>query len=264
MMGNVLRFAFCLALAAAAGLLAGCTRSDEGVEAVEVRTAAYPISGRTMLVVESERGTIEILGVSGGGEIGLTATLRARGATPEEAEQRLEAVDLEATETTGSLHVGLRPPDEGAAGQVEADFYVRIPLGTSVSVIGGNVGVMIHSISGALGVTTGSGDVIVRGADVERLAIECEAGDIEFSGRLAAGSMHQIRTGRGDVHVRIPIDSRLRIDAEVSLGGLITSSLPLSGDTLGSTWSALLNAPDATLRLEALDGQILIGRLHET
>jgi len=242
----------------------GCTKSNGVVEAVEERTAVYPTGGGTTVVIELERGAIEIQGESGGNEIGVTATLRARGATSEEAEESLEKVDFMAARIADGLHLGLRVPNDGTVGHVEADFVVRVPLGTSIRVIGGDVGVMIHSMSGTLGITTGSGDVVIRGADVERLAIESEAGDVEFSGRLAGGAVHEVRTGRGDVHVRIPIDSRLRIEAGVSSGGLITSSLPLSGDTTGREWSATLNGPDATLRLRTLDGQILIGRLHET
>lgn len=264
MMGNALRFVTCLALAVAAGLFAGCARPDEDAEVVEVRTAVYPADGGRLLVVELARGTIEIRGESGGNEIGVTTTLRAWGATSEEAQERLEAVDFDGARIADGLHLRLRVSGEGATGHVGADFVVRVPLGTSIRVIGGNVGVMIQSMSGALDVTAASGDVIVRGANVERLAIESEAGDIEFAGRLAVGAVHEVRTDRGDVHVRIPIDSRLQIEAVVSSGGLITSSLPLFGDRTGREWSATLNGPDAALRLRTLDGQILIGRLHET
>ena len=52
-------------------------------------------------------------------------------------------------------------------------------------------------------------------------------------------------------------------EAEVPAGSGITSAFPLSGAVSGRRWSATLNAPDATLRLRTLDGQILIGRLHE-
>jgi len=259
---NALRHVTCLALAA--GLLAACARSAGDAVAVDVRTAVHPADGATLLAVGLERGTIEIQGELGGNEIGVVATLRARGGTSEVAEARLEAVDLDAARVADGLQLGLRTPNDGAPGSVEADFVVRVPLQTSIRVIGGNVGVTIHSTSGALDVTVASGDVIVRGANVERLAIESEVGGVEFSGRLAAGAVHRVRTGRGDVHVRIPLDSRLRIEAGVSSDGLITSSLPLSGDTTGRDWSATLNGPDATLRLETLGGQILIGRLHET
>ena len=50
MMGNALRFASCLVLAVAVGLLVGCTKSNGVVEAVEVRTAVYPTGGGTGLV----------------------------------------------------------------------------------------------------------------------------------------------------------------------------------------------------------------------
>ena len=126
-------------------------------------------------------------------------------------------------------------------------------------------GLTIHSISGALDAATESGDIVVRGADLDRLAVGSKTGDVDFSGRLAGdGAAHDVRTNRGDIHLRIPLDSRLRIEAEVPIGGSITSALPLIGDTDGKQWSGVLNAPDATLRLKTLDGRILIGQLHET
>ena len=119
MMGNALRFASCLVLAVAVGLLVGCTKSNGVVEAVEVRTAVYPTGGGTTVVIELERGAIEIQGESGGNEIGVTATLRARGATSEEAEESLETVDFMAARIADGLHLGLRVPNDGTVGHVE-------------------------------------------------------------------------------------------------------------------------------------------------
>jgi len=243
-------------------VIAGCERTVSDVEAIDVRTSSHSADGVRALVVESDCGTVVIRGETDRETIDVTATLRARGASLEQAEARLGALDVSETRSDGTLRLGFRVPAEGAAA---ADLVVLVPLGTSIDVDGGEVGVTIGSVSGTLRIATEAGDVVVRGADLERLAVESGTGAVEFSGRfVGTGAVHEVRTDRGDVHVRIPLDARLRIDARVPRGGIVTSSLPLSGDTEGTEWSAVLNAPDATLRLETRDGRVLIGRLHET
>ena len=265
MTGSRSRIALFLLVAWAACAIAGCERTVSEVEAVDVRTSSHPADGVRALVVESDRGTVLIHGETGREAIDMTATLRARGASPEQAETRLGTLDVSETRSDGTLRLGFRVPAEGAGGTAAVDLVVLVPLGTSLEVNGGEVGVTIHSVSGTLRVATETGDVVVRGADLERFAVESGAGDVEFSGRfVGTGAVHEVRTDRGDVHVRIPLDARLRIDARVPRGGTVTSSLPLSGDTEGTEWSAVLNAPKATLRLETRDGRVLIGRLHET
>ncbi len=262
MTGSRLRPTLCLFVALAASSIAGCERTVSDVEAVDDRTSSHPADGVRTLVVDSDRGTVVIRGETGRGAIDVTATLRASGTTLEQAEARLEALDVSETRSDDTLRLGFRAPAEGKA---TADLVVLVPLGTSIDVNGGEVEVTVGSVTGTLRIATETGDVVVRGADLDRLVVESEAGDVEFSGRLAGkGAVHELRTDRGDVHVRIPLDARLRIEARLSRGGIITSSLPLSGDTEGTEWSAVLNAPDATLRLETRDGRILIGRLHET
>ncbi len=264
MTGGRLR-AFCLFVAWAACMIAGCERTVPDVEAVDVRTTSHPADGVRALVVESERGTVVIRGESDREAIDVTATVRARGASREQAEARLAALDVSETRSDDALRLGFRVPAEGAEWAAAADLVVLVPLGTSIDVDGAEVAVTVGSVSGTLRIATETGDVVVRGADLERFAVESGTGDVEFSGRLVGtGAVHEVRSDRGDVHVRIPLDARLRIEASVSRRGIITSSLPLSGDTEGTEWSAVLNAPDATLRLETRDGRILIGRLHET
>ena len=246
-------------------MIAGCERTVSDVEAIDVRTSSHSADGVRALVVESDCGTVVIRGETDRETIDVTATLRARGVSLAQAEARLGALDVSGTRSDGTLRLGFRVPAGGTDGTDAADLVVLVPLGASIDVNGGEVGVTIGSVSGTLRIATESGDVVVRGADLERLAVESGTGDVEFSGRLAGkGAVHEVRTDRGDVHVRIPLDARLRIDARVPRGGIVTSSLPLSGDTEGTEWSAVLNAPDATLRLETRDGQVLIGRLHET
>jgi hypothetical protein len=304
--------------------LVGCDRQDGNIEAVDVRTAVYAIGQGRMLVVESDRGRIEIEGEADRTDIEVTTTIRARGASLERAQERIDALDLSKTQTEDALYLAFHVPEKGTAWRASADFVVLVPVRTSLDVIGDAVDVTIknvtgtirvdtqdgrvegrrltgeihvvtalglpgngdvvldelsgpvmietesgdptiHSISGVLDVTTGSGDIVVRGADLDRFTVESKTGDVEFSGRLAEdGTIHEVSTHRGDIHLRIPIDSRLRVEAEVSIGGSIASALPLAGDTEGREWLAILNAPDGTLHLKTLDGQILIGRLHET
>lgn len=320
---RLLRARFLLAVSSIV-LLVGCDQQDGSVEAVDVRTAVYSVGQGGMLVVESDRGRIEIGGEVNRTDIEVTTTIRALGTSLEQAQERIDALDLPETQTDDALYLGFRVPTDGATWHASAEFVIVVPSQTSLDVIGDAVDVTIedvtgaiqidsqsgcvegrrlageihvvtalglagdgdvaldelsgsvtvetesgrltvHSISGTLDVTTQSGDVVVRGADLERFVVQSKTGDVEFSGRLAgSGAVHEVRTNRGDVHLRIPLDSRLRVEAEVSIGGSIASALPLAGDTEGKEWSAILNAPDAILHLKTLDGQILIGRLHET
>jgi len=256
----------CLVVAATVGAIAGCARTGGGdAEAVDVRTTAFSVGADATLIVESDRGVVEIRGEPDRETIDVKATIRVCGPSVGIARERIESLELQERRTGRAVRLGFHVPTGGAVWDASVGLVVRVPVRTAIDVIGGEVDVTVGAISGTLGVAIESGAVVVRGGDLERLSVVVKSGDVEVSGRLGGdGVEHEVRTGRGDVHLRIPLDSRLRIEAEAPTGGSITSALPLLGDTGGRAWSATLNFPHALLRVRTDDGQILLGRLHET
>ncbi len=225
-------------------------------------SASYEVQDGTPLVADLERGSIEVRGEAGRDRIDVTATLRAWGSSMDAAREYLAGVDLSGEHTDEGVRLDVSRSNDREGEHVSVALVVRVPAATPLAVIGADVDVAIYAVSSAMDVTTGA-SATVRGGDIERLTIEA-GGDIDIAGRLARGAEHAARSTGGDVHLRIPADSRLQIEAEASRRGSIASALPLFGDTEGTAWSATLNAPDGLLRLRADTGRILIGRLHET
>ena len=172
MPGNRLRCAFCLVVIASAVLLAGCEQPGGDIEAVDVRTAVYPVDRGTILVIESDRGTVEIRGETDRAEIEVTATIRTRGTSLEQARERLDELDLAETRTDDALYLGFDVPKEGTAWRASADVIILVPIQVSLDVIGDDVDVTVDNVTGTI-------------------RIDSERGRVE--GRRLAGAIHIVK-----------------------------------------------------------------------
>jgi hypothetical protein len=66
-----------------------------------------------------------------------------------------------------------------------------------------------------------------------------------------------MQSSNGSLDVEIPPDSELSIEASVGTGS-ISTTLPLTGDIEGKSWSAILNLPTSYLSLRTGNGSIQI------
>ncbi len=274
-------------------LIAACSGSVPGIEAVEERSQTFAVRDYLSLTVETTNGKVEIWGVEGLEEVQATATLHAWGETQEQAQERLEKLTVEMNQEADRVSLQFRATGTyralGKSPQV--DFEVAIPAAADITVSVNNGNVTVADVTGTSSIETQNGSIDVtnvKGAvtgetangsidvtlsqahlDLETdngsitvsqsqcsLDAETDNGDIHFSGQLV-GPQHRMKSANGSVMAEVPTDSELAIEASVGTGS-ISTTLPLSGDTQGKTWSAVLNAPTSNLSLQAGNGSIKI------
>jgi hypothetical protein len=280
-----------LACAALPVALSGC---GPMMEATRELTASFALSADAVeLDVVSANGRIEIVGVEGQKSVEVTATLCSYGDTLAEAAARVAQIDVvmiqEGDRVELRYDAGEHPLDVRMFSSVE--FAVTMPVQADVDASTTNGRIEAENLSGILDLETSNGRVDVSDVvadldvstsngeirvehsdgsfelDTSNGAIEMENvsgivdaetsnGPLTYSGYLIPEADHRMVTTNGAIHLAIRSDASLIIDAATSVGSIV-STLPLVGDTEGTSWSAMLNPPaTGTLTLRTSNGRI--------
>jgi len=283
-------------LALGALALAGCIPTSEATltETAEFdMTAAFEVTGLVNLDISTSNGQVRVEG-SDTATVSVVATLRSRGTTEEEAQERVEQIVIDMHQEDDRVVLEYRSADQSpdVRRYSGVDFSVVVPLMTDVEVDTSNGAITVRGIQGAFNLDTSNGavdlDNLVGDVTVDTsngkisvdnvqgiLDLETSNGEIdlddveatidartsngaiEFSGILV-GDTHRLRTSNGRIRVELQADASLAIDAETSSGS-ISSTFPLVGDTQGKEWNATLNPPaSTTLELRTSNGSIRI------
>jgi hypothetical protein len=271
--------------------LLGCT--PEQVESVEARSEAYTVSGMPTLIVEGSNGSVRIEGREDLSEIQVVATLHAFGNTLEQAQERLEKLTVTMRQVKDKVTLTYQLPKEASSWRRRptVDFDVLVPRATNIQVKLSNGNATVEGVVGSISAETENGNIASRDVegliafqtnngnltvaratgplslktsngtiDVEAANVALDAqtsnGDVHFSGRFV-GPEHRMQSSNGSLDVEIPPDSELSIEASVGTGS-ISTTLPLTGDIEGKSWSAILNLPTSYLSLRTGNGSIQI------
>ncbi len=290
-----------LGLIAGALALGGCEEEDVGgiftaanVKATRVETVELGFDVPLTLDVDTSNGEVAVAGVAGIETVSVTVTLRSRGGTLEEAQDRLDRI-VYRTEQQGNrivLQYRSSEQDEDVRRHSGVSFDVTVPIETRVEVDTSNGAVSVERIDGTILLDTSNGAIDVYDAsglltaDTSNGRIEVVRfdGDVHLdtsNGELwleqvggiidaetSNGSVHytgsptgvgnRIRTSNGSITARVPADASIAFSASTSVGR-IRSSLPLVGDTEGKDWTAQLNPPaTVTFDLRTSNGTIRI------
>ena len=294
-----IRFAVLVALGAALMGVSACDLEDvvsARFTATRAETAAFPASGIPMLEIASSNGAVSVRGVPGQTDVRVTATLRARGGSQAEANERVAAMAIHMEQQGSRIVLAYRASEQtpdvrryaGVAFDVSTPAIVDVVAQTS------NGAVTASSMQGRLDLETSNGEIVVADVigelwaetsngriSVERtqgvLNLETSNGEISmvdvsaafdastsngrigFSGTVV-GDANSLHTSSGRIDVAVSPSASIEFQAEAS-GGTISSALPLVGDTQGKEWLATLNPPAAArIAIRTSNGNIHIAR----
>jgi len=277
------------------------------VEAIREVTETYDIAGLLDLDVESSNGyvivqvedTVDVTVVESAetADVSVRAILRSRADTLERAQERVDAIVIEMTQTGDSLLLRYNSSDQSLDVRKYSgvSFEVTVPAQADVEVDTSNGAITIRGIEGQFHLDTSNGaidliDLIgVVDADTSNGAIDVDGfngvleletsngaidiedteaavdartsnGRIDFSGILV-GDSHKMRTSNGAINVEVPLDAAITFNASTSIGS-ISTNLALMGDTEGREWNASMNSQSAQfsqrLELRTSNGNIRI------
>jgi DUF4097 and DUF4098 domain-containing protein YvlB len=290
-----------LGLLAAVLFLGGCEEEDvasvfgsANVNASKVETVELPLEAPVTLSVDTSNGGVTVQGVEGIQSVSVTITLRSKGGTLEEAQDRVDRIVYHVEQAGNRISARYRASEQEADVRRYSgvDFDVLVPVETRVEVDTSNGAVSVEAIDGSIRLDTSNGAIdvydsagslnadtsngrieVVRFVGDLRLdtsngevwieevvgSVDAETsnGSVQYIGTPTTVS-NRLRTSNGSITVRVPIDASIAFVAGTS-SGRIRSTLPLVGDTQGDEWSAELNPPtDTMLTLRTSNGTIRI------
>jgi DUF4097 and DUF4098 domain-containing protein YvlB len=267
--------------------------SANTVEATRQVTQTFQVEGLADLRVESSNGYVNVESADVT-SISVTASLRSRGDTLETAQERVDAIVLDFSQSGDTILLRYRASQQSDPVRKYSDvsFDVIVPRQADVTAETSNGDIAVRGIEGRVSLDTANGAIDLRNlvgvvnADTANGAIDVDLvsgvlnletsngeidiedvqatvdartsnGRIEFSGELV-GDTHRFRTSNGTIDVRVPADASIAFSASTDMGSIRTS-LPLVGDTEGRDWNASLNPPAAqSVELHTNNGSIRI------
>jgi hypothetical protein len=229
-------------------VLMGCTNLAFA-EVVESTRQELSVGAGPTLIVEDDGGSVEI---HPGPEGKLQVEARRRAPTKAEALALPVTVQLDGNTVTVRYHDPNHAPGRSVAFVIQAPPATRLQLSTA----GGSIST---DKMGAQTLHSGGGSISASEVDG---AVEARTGggSIQVSGRLRGTC--KLNTGGGSVQVRVPGDSRLKVDGTTGGGSAHNDfGLPVSGMGSRRFSGTLGDGKDGSLEVRTGGGSIELSRL---
>jgi hypothetical protein len=148
---------------------------------------------------------------------------------------------------------------------IATDFVLKIGAGTitaeeinaesgEFNVGAGRMEIKELSVSGASRYTVGAGEMILKGADIKDITVDCGVGNVEISGEISGDS--DIKCGVGNVDLELRGTSKA-YDYEVTSG---LGNIDIDGDSYNNINGKVINhnEADGSLKLDCGIGHISV------
>lgn len=190
---------------------------------------SYPLDASGRLEIANVNGKIRVE-PSDGNTVDVTATKKARGASPEQAKAALERASIVDTVTAGVVKVETKIARlQGIGfntGNIQVEYTVKVPVGAEVRLTTVNGGIEISGLQGRVTAETTNGGVEARGLTGEVHASTTNGGlDIDLAS-LADGGV-KLECTNGGIQVRLPREAKATISASITNGGISHGDLPI-------------------------------------
>jgi len=216
-----------LVAAVALLMLVGCDEEGEQwpkVEATRQEEAMFSVGDSAVIDADTSNGEIIVRGVEDAQEVQVVATLRTRGNTLEESEERLAKIVYSMTQDGETVRLRYQASDQekDVRRYSGVSFEVTVPISTRVAAETSNGAITIEVISGPVELDTSNGAITVLGV----------TGDVVADSSNGAIVMREVT---GDVH------------ADTSNGSI---------DLANIAGTVLADTSNGKIELEAIDGKV--------
>jgi DUF4097 and DUF4098 domain-containing protein YvlB len=214
-------------------------------------------------------GHVEIANVNGqievepstGNTVEVVAKKYARGASPEQAKQALERIEIVEAATPASVRIETKVQRTGgwfgSSGSVQ--YTVRVPRGAEMKFSTVNGGVELRSVSGSIHAETTNGGITARDL-AGSLDASTTNGGLDVDIRELGERGVKLECTNGGIRVRLPADARASISASITNGGIDAGGLPLeTTESSRRRLEATLNGGGIPVRIEGTNGGLRIG-----
>jgi len=153
-----------IALAAVAALI-GC---EEGlitppVKATRQEEATFTVGESAVIDADTSNGEVTVCGVEGTQEVHVTVTLRTRGNTQEQADERLDEIVYHVTQDGRTIRLQYKATEQqrDVRRWSGVDFVVSVPVATRVDAETSNGTITVENLSGRANLDTSNGAITV-------------------------------------------------------------------------------------------------------
>lgn len=212
--------------------------------------------------------TVDIVNVNGaikvetaeGNTLEVSAVISARGATPEDAKQTLDKVEMAEEASASSVRVQAKYPRELGRRGVEVTYTIRAPKSARLELETVNGRVQVDGAFAAVKAETTNGGVYGEGLGSSVVASTTN-GEIKLKMAALGGDGVSLETTNGSIDLKLPADAKATLAARCVNGGIKVADLPFekSGEGSRRKLDGTINGGGAALRLETVNGSIRVG-----
>lgn len=226
---------------------------------------SYPLDASGRLEIANVNGKIRVE-PSSGNTVEVTATKKARGATPEQAKASLERATIVETVSAASVKLETKIARTTGivmnGGNLQVEYTVKVPAGAEVRLVTVNGGIEIADLKGRVFAETTNGGVEARGLTGQLQASTTNGGlDIDMAAIPEGGV--KLECTNGGITVRLPRDAKATISASISNGGIDSGDLGIdvTGEHNRRRLEGRMNGGGPRVQIEGTNGGItLTGR----
>ena len=165
----------------------------------------YPASNNVRIELKNISGTITVESWNRD-EIKLTADLDSPKANVSPRQGKNELV------------VDVQSDNPGRADVGDINFYLQVPVGSSVDLQTKSGQIKVSNIRGEMvsAHVTLEGDITLAGITASKVYAQNTIGDIFFDGEFVAGGTYRFQSGKGAISIRIPANSAFNLEASAN------------------------------------------------
>ena len=235
---------------------------------------SYQVQGRPQLAVDADDGNVTV-SPSTGNEVRLSVHSEGFRIAPDE-------IEIASRQVGNRVELTLRKHNTGLRIHFHSSLEIRVslPAASDLDVHTRDGNLEIDGIQGTENLRTGDGNASLRGVSGS-LQLETGDGNLDVDGRFDALTLHTgdgnidavarsgsvmkagwvLRTGDGNVHLRLPDNFAADLDAHTG-DGHVRSDFPVTTTTSGehNDLRGKINGGGQTLEIRSGDGTIQIER----
>jgi hypothetical protein len=228
-----------------------------GQAEVSETTARGVNPGNRTLVIAGFNGVVELSGTDDA-TAQLEFTTRARGRNDSAARETLAGISIDESGAEDAYRFDLTSQHRDRS---SVDVRGTVPVNTPLRIEMAHGVISVSGADGPVEIAVSNGTVRVGGTSRD-VSVEVSNGDIEVGTRMIQpdGSI-RLETANGDVTLRMPASSSVRVDARTSVGtvhvaGLDFASRRLQREVAGASFSGQLGGGNARVDVRVQNGVI--------
>ncbi len=208
--------------AAAAVVLLGSAGS---ISAQKRFSRTYPAAQNVRLQLLNRSGTVTVEGWDRN-QVSISAYLEA------------PAANIEPQSLSGTIYINLVRDNEGRTDVGNVNFVVYVPRTSNVDIETRVGNLSVTNVSGGLvrAHISSEGDITLTNIYSAAVSAQNGIGDIFFDGEIQANGNYRFTSVRGNINLRLPLNSSFRLVAtapstrNISLGQFVNSNVTFLGD----------------------------------